>query len=100
MENKSCSSAKAWVYLTAEQREILWVDSLLITYAITDIDHSKMNYFTGMPQLPLSDHSHIVHSLNRSMNLLPSDQKVKLHPLPSRFIWSKDSQAQLHSSRV
>jgi len=27
MENKSCSSAKARVYLTAEQREILWVDS-------------------------------------------------------------------------
>ncbi len=48
-----------------------------------------------MPQLPLSDHSHIVLSLNRSGNHLPSsEQKVKLYPFPSRFIWSKDSPAQ------
>lgn len=58
-----------------------------------------------MPQLPLSDHSHTVLSLNRSVNPRPSsDPKVKLHPLPARLIWSKDSpaqyEAQLHSTHV
>ncbi len=51
------------------------------------------------------EHSHVVLSLNRSGNLLPSsEQKGKLHPLPSKFTWSKDSpaqyEAQLHSTHV
>jgi len=78
--------------------------SSAVDYAITDVDHSKLNYFTVMPQLPLSDHSHTVLSLNRSVSLRPSDPKAKLHPLPSTFIWGKDSpaqyEAQLHSTRV
>ncbi len=73
-----------------------YLGSSIVDYAITDLD-----YFTVMPQLPLSDHSHIVLSLNRSVNLLPSSEKVKLYPLPSKFIWSKDSpdqhEAELHS---
>lgn len=73
--------------------------SSTVDYGITDIDQNKINYFTVMPQLPLSDHSHTVLSLNRSVNLLPSsDQKVKLYPLPPKFIWSKDSPAQYEAA--
>lgn len=79
--------------------------SSTVDYAITDLDQSQINYFTVMPQLPLSDHSHIVISLNRSGNHPPSlEQKVQLYPLPPKFIWSKDSPAQyeaaLHSTHT
>ncbi len=82
-----------------------YLGSSTVDYAITDLDQSQINYFTVMPQLPLSDHSHIVLSLNRSGNLLPSsEQKGKLHPLPSKFTWSTDSpaqyEAQLHCTHV
>ncbi len=35
-----------------------YLGSSTVDYTITDLDQSQINYFTVMPQLPLSDQSH------------------------------------------
>lgn len=65
-----------------------------VDYAVTDIESNNINYFMVMPQIPLSDHSHITISLKKTNSETSIKNQSKLCPLPTQFRWEKNSEQQ------
>ena len=65
--------------------------SSVVDYAISDLDPSQINNFMVMPQLPLSDHSHITISLKKNPNVVQQKTTPALHPLPVKYAWNNDN---------
>ena len=65
--------------------------SSVVDYAVTDLDPNQINYFIVMPQLPLSDHSHIIISLKKNPTLKNPKPISALYPLRIKYIWINDN---------